>query len=85
MTGHEIASIIIGVAPIGVVLYGISRIEKANDSGVRLQYELMERQERESIRRHTESMATLKDQGQALRRQGQAFGQTGYLLKNHEL
>ena len=39
---------------------------QANDSRFRLQSELMERQEWESVRRHSETMAALKDQSQAL-------------------
>ena len=39
---------------------------QANDSRSRLQAELMERQEQESVRRHSETMALLKDQSQAL-------------------
>lgn len=70
MNEFEIASlatrIVIGAGQVGVVLYGISRMMRANDSRARLQSELIERQERESIRRHTESMTALKDQSQAL-------------------
>ena len=77
MNEFEIASlatrILIGAGQVGVVLYGISRMMRANDSRAELQRELMERQERESERRHTETMAALKDQGQALRDQGQAL------------
>ena len=77
MNEFEFASlatrILIGAGQVGVVLYGISRMMRANDSRADLQRELMERQERESGRRHTETMAALKDQGQALRDQGQAL------------
>ena len=61
MTAFEIASILIGVGQIGIVYYGISRMVQANDSRSKLQSELMQRQERESIRRHTETMTALRE------------------------
>ena len=68
-----IAQILIGAGQIGIVYYGISRMVQANDSRAQLQRELMDLQERQAERRHTETMAVLKDQGQALRDQGQAL------------
>ncbi|MCY3758741.1 MAG: hypothetical protein OXG96_13550 [Acidobacteria bacterium] len=85
MNEFEIASlatrILIGAGQVGVVLYAISRMMRANDSRAELQRELMERQERESERRHTETMAALRDQGQAFRDQGQAFRDQGQALQ----
>ena len=82
-----IAQILIGAGQIGIVYYGISRMVQANDSRAQLQRELMERQERQAERRHTETMAVLKDQGQALQAlirgldtQGQALKQQGQAL-----
>lgn len=68
-----IAQVLIGIGQIAVVWYGISRMVLANDSRATLQRELMERQERESERRHAQTMTVLTDQGQALRDQGQAL------------
>ena len=77
MTDFEIASLacqyIIAAGQIGIVYYGISRMMQANDGRAKLQRELMERQGRESERRHAETMAALGDQSQALRDQGQAL------------
>jgi len=67
------AQILIGAGQIGIVYYGISRMMQANDNRTQLQRELMERQEKQSERRHAETMAALTDQGQALRDQGQAL------------
>ena len=64
-----IAQVLIGAGQIGIVYYGISRMMQA--SGDRLL--AGERQERQAERRHAETMAVLKDQGQALRDQGQAL------------
>ena len=61
-----IAQILIGAGQIGIVYYGISRMMQANDSRAQVQRELMQRQERESERRHTETMAALDMQRQAL-------------------
>ncbi|MDE2664843.1 MAG: hypothetical protein OXI69_01680 [Acidobacteriota bacterium] len=61
MTAFEIASILIGVGQIGIVYYGISRMVQANDSRSKLQSDLMQRQERDSIRRHTETMTALRE------------------------
>lgn len=76
MTAFEIASILIGVAQIGIVYYGISCMVRASDSRA----QAGERQERESERRHTETMTALQglirgldNQGAALKKQGQAL------------
>lgn len=64
MTEFEIATLtaqyVIGLGQIGIVWYGISRMVTANESRASLQSELMERQERESVRRHTEAMTALQ-------------------------
>ena len=57
-----IAQVLIGLGQIAVVWYGINRMVSANDARALAG----ERQERESERRHAETMAALKDQGQAL-------------------
>lgn len=82
-----ITQILIGAGQIGIVYYGISRMVQANDSRAQLQRELMHRQEKQSERRHTETMAVLKDQSQALQAlirgldaQGQALKQQGQAL-----
>ena len=56
-----ITQILIGSGQIGIVYYGISRMMQASDSRSKLQSELMQRQERESIRRHTETMTALRE------------------------
>lgn len=75
-----IAQILIGAGQIGIVYYGISRMMQANDNRTQLQRELMERQEKQSERRHAETMVALRDQSQALQalirgmdKQGQAL------------
>ena len=56
------AQVLIGLGQIAVVWYGISRMVKANESRA----QAGERQERESERRHAETMAALDMQRQAL-------------------
>ena len=68
-----ITQILIGAGQIGVILYGISRMVQANDSRNKLQSELMKRQEQESVRRHTETMAAFDTQRQTLDMQRQAL------------
>lgn len=66
MTAFEIASLvtqyIIGAAQVGIVYYGISRMMQANESRA----QAAQQQERENVRRHTETMAALDMQRQAL-------------------
>ena len=71
-----ISQILIGAGQIGVVLYGISRMVRASESRA----QATEQQERENVRRHTESMTALQAlirgmdaQAQALNNQGQAL------------
>ena len=80
-----ITQILIGAGQIGVVLYGISRMMEAS----RQRAQAGERQEREAKRHHTETMAVLKDQGQALQAlirgletQGQALRDEGQALRD---
>ena len=81
MTAFELASLIaqilIGAGQIGIVYYGISRMMQANDSRA----QAAQQQERENVRRHTETMAALQDQSQALRDQGQALRDQGQALQ----
>jgi len=68
-----IAQVLIGLGQIGIVYYGISRMVQANDSRAELQRDLMQRQERESERRHAEIMAGVETQRQTLDMQRQAL------------
>lgn len=68
-----IAQVLIGAGQIGIVYYGISRMMQANDGRTRLQRDLMERQERQSERRHAETMAAFDTQRQTLDMQHQAL------------
>ncbi len=79
-----VAQILIGAGQIGIVYYGISRMMQASDQRAIAG----ERQERESERRHAETMAVLKDQSQALQAmirgldsQGQALQRQGQALE----
>ena len=83
-----IAQILIGAGQIGIVYYGISRMVQANDGRAQLQRDLMERQERQSERRHAETMTALQalirgldNQGEALKQQGQALSRQGQALE----
>jgi len=67
MTTFEIASLVTSYVQIAVVWYGISRMVRANDQRAqagerqaRSQSDLVQRQERQAERRHTENMTALK-------------------------
>ena len=79
-----IAQVLIGLGQIAVVWYGINRMVSANDARALAG----ERQERESERRHTESMTALQglirgldNQGEALKQQGQALSRQSQALE----
>ena len=93
MTAFEIATLtgqyLIGFGQIAIIWYGIRRMVAANESRASQQSALMERQERQAERRHTESMTALQalirgleTQGQALRDQGQALRDQGQALRD---
>lgn len=62
MSAYEISTLVISVAQLGIVWYGIAAMVSANrdrtQTGVR--------QEQEDQRRHAETMTALEQQGQAL-------------------
>ena len=83
------AQVAISAVQLGVVWYGIRRMVRANDQRTaageqtaRRQWDIMEQQDRQAERRHVETMAALKSQGQALERQGEALAAAAAGIQN---